>query len=89
MFKGRSSLARCCVLTLDLGDLANVSLRFAVGDTVKIHTTQNPLRATGQHWAIRRDPKQVQVLSLVCQSRPLTARLSSKGLASQGRMKFW
>ena len=46
-------------LTLDLGDLANVSLRFAVGDTVKIHTTQNPLRATGQHWAIRRDPKQV------------------------------
>lgn len=44
-------------LTLARGDTSNAGQQFALGDTVVVHTTRNPLRALNQHWVTRRDPK--------------------------------
>lgn len=44
-------------LTLSRGTAANAGQQFSVGDTIKVYTTQNELRAINQHWVTKRDPK--------------------------------
>lgn len=49
----------CPVLScvIGMGDTGNVGQQFALGDTLKVHTTASDLKALGQHWVTQRDPK--------------------------------
>ena len=42
--------------TLDRGDVTSAGIQFEIGDTVKIHTTQNKVKAANAHWEVLREP---------------------------------
>lgn len=52
--QGAPFTSTAVTLTIDRGDISNASIQFSVGDTIKVHTTENPLRPLNQQWSVLR-----------------------------------